>query len=933
MKKNLITSSLPLLFAGQLMATEEPVSTAPRFNFTGDDTRIGVGYHSDSGFSGEVFKVFGEEEQRLWIFEGWGGEGGAGLKLSYHWHADSDTPEWVHKLFLAADQNDEQDRKVALGYGLENQDYFLGFYGAAGITDERRIHRSSSSASERVFGEDNSGAPFYQDIVTTTITDTFEQAYDYGIGLRGGKFFPETQLRLRGGLDWEWGDYDADQLSVTVGLEKYFENTPHSIALNATYFDKSGEFDQDDSDTFVEFVWRYEFGKRYQPATEVRRTQVTREVPVQATQPAPQMVLTEANLRENSQFALDSAQLSAAASRDLAGVLERMRGQGRLLKVRLVGHTCDLGPDGYNLALSQRRADSVAAELQRLGVPREDLIISAAGEADPLYPNTSAANRALNRRVELQFVVEQQQVQIAAAPQLETVTDWHEEVIVTPPDWLRQAMRNPVAHKRRVDTYRFERTRQNVEEGEPVYINRGPVAQDDQVSLDQDSQVIIAVLDNDSDPDGDPLAIAAVTQPEHGQVVINGDQLVYTPDSGYSGSDSFSYSIHDGRGGQASAQVQVEVHPANGAPEAQDDQASTQPGTAVTIAVLENDSDPDGDPLAIASVGQPGHGQAIIQGDQVVYTPAPGFTGTDSFSYSVEDGRGGQDSAEVRVEVAAANAAPLAQDDQATTQQDTPVSIPVLDNDSDPEGDPLTITQVTPASHGQVSLAGDQVIYTPNPGFSGSDSFGYSISDGQGNQASAEVQVEVLASAGNTAPVAVDDQASTNAGQPVSVLVLTNDSDADQDPLTIVSLTQPGAGTASIQGDAILYTPPADFVGQVEFSYTISDGRGGTATATVSVQVLPANQPPLAIDDRFSVPCGIRTLLPVLDNDSDPEGDSLTIVSVTSPQHGGLELASDGQLYYTSDDTYNGPDSFEYTITDGQGNFATAVVSITVLID
>jgi hypothetical protein len=183
------------------------------------------------------------------------------------------------------------------------------------------------------------------------------------------------------------------------------------------------------------------------------------------------------------------------------------------------------------------------------------------------------------------------------------------------------------------------------------------------------------------------------------------------------------------------------------------------------------------------------------------------------------------------------NHPPVAQNDTATTATGAAVTINVLANDSDPDGDPLTVTTVTTPAHGSAVInAGTTVTYTPQPGFAGSDAFTYTISDGRGGTASATVAVTV--NAVDHPPVAKNDSASTTRGRPVQINVLANDSDPDGDPLKVTGVSKPPFGIVVINADnTITYTPQAGFVGTDTFTYTISDGRGGTATATVKVTV------------------------------------------------------------------------------------------------
>ncbi len=184
--------------------------------------------------------------------------------------------------------------------------------------------------------------------------------------------------------------------------------------------------------------------------------------------------------------------------------------------------------------------------------------------------------------------------------------------------------------------------------------NRDPVAVNDSAAMDEDgAPILIAVLANDSDPDNDPLTITGVGTPANGTAVIVGNQVRFTPNANFNGTNTFSYSISDGRGGTASALITVTVRPVNDDPVANDDSASTSSGTPVNIDVLANDTDVDGDTLTISAVGAAANGTVVIVGDEVQYVPNAGFSGTDTFTYTVSDGNGGSDTATVTVSVGA----------------------------------------------------------------------------------------------------------------------------------------------------------------------------------------------------------------------------------------------------------------------------------------
>ena len=271
----------------------------------------------------------------------------------------------------------------------------------------------------------------------------------------------------------------------------------------------------------------------------------------------------------------------------------------------------------------------------------------------------------------------------------------------------------------------------------------------------------------------------------------------------------------------------------NRAPNANDDEARTGSATAVTVAVLANDSDPDEDNLTIASVTTPANGTVTNHGGAITYKPNAGFAGSDIFNYTVSDGHGGTDTARVTVRV---NKPPVANDDAVSTSEDHAATFEVLANDNDADGDALTVTSITQPIHGTASINSDgSIAYTPHPNYSGRDSLTYTVSDGTDSD-TASVLITVVNA--NDPPVAVNDAASTSKNAAVSIAVLANDSDSDGDVLRIDSISRPANGTAAIQADGtIRYKPKGGFTGSDSFTYTISDGRGGVATATVTVGV------------------------------------------------------------------------------------------------
>jgi Bacterial Ig domain len=347
---------------------------------------------------------------------------------------------------------------------------------------------------------------------------------------------------------------------------------------------------------------------------------------------------------------------------------------------------------------------------------------------------------------------------------------------------------------------------------------------------------------NDQDLDGNAIAISGVDAPPHGTAVVNaGASITYTPASGYFGADSFLYSVTDGHNGAASARVSVIVQSStNHAPVAVNDQFNiSDRATAVVDGInslrpLNNDYDADGDVLTITGASTPAHGAlSVIGANLVQYQPTVGYSGSDSFTYTISDGRGG--TATATVTVSSSNSNPIAAQDNVTTSRGIAVTFDPRLNDSDPNGDPISITSITAPANGAATLNGNQTVtYTPITGFVGGDGLTYALSDGRGGTATGRISIEVTP---NALPIAVGDNIAASAATPVTFDPRLNDSDPENRPLTIIALTPPAHGTAVIAGagTAVTYTAAAGYNGPDNFTYTISDDQGATASAVVAV--------------------------------------------------------------------------------------------------
>jgi hypothetical protein len=368
-----------------------------------------------------------------------------------------------------------------------------------------------------------------------------------------------------------------------------------------------------------------------------------------------EMVQNQVTLDNASSFELNKSDLNTAAVDALRQVIASMSNTRIAGDILIVGHTCSLGSDEYNQALSERRAKTVFDYLASQNIDTSRLKWEGHGEREPRYSNDTEESRKLNRRVEITFLAESEVVRQVAVGDGEPVKEWVQEKVPVEAAWIRRALRNPVMHKRSVDYYRFNQVTENLHTGDTVLANDDPTAVDDAYEVTKNSSTNeLTVLLNDSDPEGDSLTIIAVTSPAHGSVSISGETLSYTPNPGYFGADVFQYTIKDGYGGQASATVNINVLGSNDAPVAMDDFAVTSKNTAVIIDVLANDNDPNGDPLTIIEIIQTANkmGTVVINGDgTVTYDPMPGWWGGDSFQYRISDGRGGEALATVVLDV------------------------------------------------------------------------------------------------------------------------------------------------------------------------------------------------------------------------------------------------------------------------------------------
>ncbi|RJS04828.1 hypothetical protein XnspCFBP7698_00750 [Xanthomonas sp. CFBP 7698] len=462
--------------------------------------------------------------------------------------------------------------------------------------------------------------------------------------------------------------------------------------------------------------------------------------------------------------------------------------------------------------------------------------------------------------------------------------------------------------------------------------NHAPIAANDAYTTVQGQPLVFVPTSNDTDADGDRLRTIIVNGPVHGKLVWGSDgSLTYTADAGFVGTDTLTYQASDGKSVSNVATVRLTVSAANQAPVAVNDSVRVHNNQTARIDVLANDRDADGDALKATIVSAPKHGTLTKNADGTFsYSADCLFTGTDTFTYVVNDGKANSNIATVTVTVLGPNLPPLAFDDVVDVKQNGSVRIDPTANDWDINGDDLQAVLVCGPSHGSLSLNPDGTYtYTPDANWYGLDGFTYQAFDGQYRSNPAMVWIRVAHV--NQEPVAAADAFTVRAGVATRLDVLANDSDVDGDSLTTKLASSPKNGTLTRNRDgSFSYTAKSGFVGTDTFMYVATDGALDSRPVTVSITVLAPNRAPVAKDDKATTLAGAAVRIDVLGNDTDADGDRLATLLVCAPSHGKLSLNADGSYTYTPDKGWYGTDSFSYRVTDGDAQSGVAMVSITV---
>ena len=478
--------------------------------------------------------------------------------------------------------------------------------------------------------------------------------------------------------------------------------------------------------------------------------------------------------------------------------------------------------------------------------------------------------------------------------------------------------------------------------------NQAPVAVNDSASVVEGGSVNVAVLSNDTDVEGniDLTSVVIVTQPANGTVGVNTQTGVvnYVHNGGLSTSDSFTYTFRDTQGAVSNiATVSISIQKR---PVANNDALTVQRGDDGTVNVIANDTAPSGTvtPASVTIVTQPTRGTVTALGNgQISYQHDGTATTTDQFTYTITDSNNNVSlPGIVSITITPVNQPPVTVSDTAVVNEGESVDIPVLANDTIAfDGlDVSSVTIVTSPTRGTaVVLNTGAIRYTHDGSETSSDFLLYTVR-GNNGLVSSPTRVDLTITPANDGPVAVNDQASVNEGGVVNIPVLANDSDLDNpiDTATVVIVNAPTNGTAVLGvAGVVVYTHDGSESTIDSFTYRVSDVSGKASNlATVSIDIAPVNDPPVAVDDTASIASNVAAIVDIAANDLDlDDGLDLTSIEIgIAPAHGTLTIQTDGKVAYVHNGSEATQDTFTYRIRDKAGalsNTATVSLSITLV--
>jgi len=479
-------------------------------------------------------------------------------------------------------------------------------------------------------------------------------------------------------------------------------------------------------------------------------------------------------------------------------------------------------------------------------------------------------------------------------------------------------------------------------------VNQPPKAVNDSYGVRAGRSTVLPVLSNDSDPDGDVLTITKVSPIPDTQGTLNlingGRAIQFTPSKKVVGTISFRYTVDDGRGGTATAQVDAGIHPddVNAAPKSIHlSTAQVEVGQVVSYNVLDDWLDPDGDDLSLVAAAATTDDSVQFTPDGLVtFTSKNGQTGSKEVRVTVSDGHLST-TGTLTVTVKPQNSLnPIATPDYATGFAAMPVTVHPLDNDVSPSGDPLQLVgaELDSGPAGRVTVDADRQTVTLNSNSAGEFYIKYTLGSGSKTTIGL-IRINLVINGTEVPPVAVTDTAYLRPGESTTVNVLQNDVSPSGRVLAVQSVS--GSDDApdlkiEVRDNAVVkLTAPGVLDKQVQLHYVVSDGVH-TAMAGITVVPIPPlvnHQPPIAVDDAATVRVGDIVTVPVLDNDYSPDHEPFSLDpalhNTSSAGAGSTAFISGSSVRYQAPKKA-GQYSVVYGVTDKFGQKAQAAVTFNV---
>jgi large repetitive protein len=482
-------------------------------------------------------------------------------------------------------------------------------------------------------------------------------------------------------------------------------------------------------------------------------------------------------------------------------------------------------------------------------------------------------------------------------------------------------------------------------------VNDFPVSIDDVVQTNEDSIVDIILSATDVEDDITKLEFVVIGPPSQGTLLGVTPNLTYRPNPNFFGDDTITFLVFDVDGAVAQGKVEIEVDPIQDAPIAQALSFRVNELTSKTFNISGLDVDGEGLTFTVLTALLPGQGTLSVVSDNdlndqvasLTYTAPdlqpPVENLTVPVTFEVNDGSGtatATSTALINIIVGVQNNIPVAGNDTKTISEDAGLSFSeddLLANDSDADDgdvDLLFVKSFQKATNCVPFIVDGVITVTFAPNFNGLASFEYIVSDTLGEGIGV---VNITVTSVNDAPNAENDL--RNAPEDATTLLtglLANDSDIENDTLSISTVQNFTNCTAEVSGNNVNVTPTQNFTGLATFDYTVSDGNGGFDTAKVSVTVDPVNDPPVAFDDADSTnedTLLVKATSVYFTNDTDTENDTLSITAVSSPVNGTVNLVGT-TITFTPDVNFFGAASFDYTVSDGNGGTDIGRVNVTV---